>query len=83
MVNTGPAAVRLDPSFFTLKGGDAQHPEIYFQPILPILLGSQAEISLELSFLTPDDRLHRQEEAFILTAGDGRWQIAVIPATTR
>ena len=82
VVNTGPAAVRLDPSFFTLKGGDAYLAEITFQPILPILLGSQEEISLELSFLVPDDGLNHKEEAVILTAGDGRWEIAVIPATT-
>ncbi len=83
VVNTGPAVVRLDPSFFTLKGGDAQLAEIYFQPILPILLEGQAEIPLELSFLVPDEAFSRRGEAFILTTGDGRWEIAVIPATTR
>jgi hypothetical protein len=83
VVNTGLAAVRLDPSFFTLKGGDAQLAEITFQPILPILLAGQAEIPLELSFLVPDEAFSRRGEAFILTAGDGRWEIAVIPTTTR
>ncbi|MCP4287799.1 MAG: hypothetical protein GY792_25740 [Gammaproteobacteria bacterium] len=73
VANPGPAAVRLDPSFFTLKGGDAQHSEIYFQPTLPILLDSQAELSLEISFLAQD------EQALILTGGDDRWEITVIP----
>lgn len=70
--NPGPATVRLGPSFFNLKGGEAQPPEIYFQPFLPVLLESQAEISLELSFLAAN-------EPIILTAGDGRWQLAAIP----
>lgn len=75
--NEGLSTVRLDPAYFSLLGGDAQ--QIFTtQPALPILLDSQEEIFIELSFLVP----HRQQtpNTSILKTGDLRWEIPFVPS---
>jgi hypothetical protein len=73
VTNNGPAVVRLDPTYFSLQGGDVQQA-IQTQPALPVLLDSQEVLFLELSFLAPDERQH-QEKTFVLKTGEARWEI--------
>lgn len=73
VTNDGPAVVRLDPTYFSLQGGDVQQ-EIQTQPPLPVLLNSQEALFLELSFLAPDERQH-QEKTFVLKTREERWEI--------
>jgi hypothetical protein len=73
VTNNGPAVVRLDPTYFSLQGGDVQQT-IQTQPSLPVLLDSQEALFLELSFLAPDERQY-QEKTFVLKTGEARWEI--------
>lgn len=79
--NVGAGTVRLDSTYFSLQGGDAQQ-EIHLHPDLPVLLDSQEDLFLELSFLAPDAR-HNPDLIRILNAGDERWEIPFILPTEK